>query len=89
MPVLKLDVDYETGSENWFCADFYETQAYQSYGVRTTDSFQAMKDGKVIDNLYVTGAILSGFNPIKEGSGGGVSLLSALYVADRILNREL
>ena len=88
-PVLNLDVDYETGRENWFCADFYETQAYQSYGVRTTDSFQAMKDGKVIDNLYVTGAILSGFNPIKEGSGGGVSLLSALYVADRILNREL
>ena len=40
-----------------------------------------------IENLYVAGAVLEGFNPIKEGCGGGVSVLSALYVAEQILSK--
>ena len=46
-----------------------------------------MKQNEVIENFYASGAILSGFNAMKEGCGSGVSLLTALYVADQILQK--
>lgn len=63
----------------------FKAQGYQHFGVRTNNLFQALYKGETIKNLYVAGAILEGFNPIKEGTGGGVSILSALEVADNIL----
>jgi glycerol-3-phosphate dehydrogenase subunit B len=54
------------------------------FGVATDDSFRAMKDGKTIENIYVAGSVLSGFNAIKDGCGAGVSLITALNVADQI-----
>lgn len=44
-----------------------------------------MMQGKKIDNLYAIGSILSGFNPMQEGCGAGVSILSAMNVADKIV----
>ena len=44
-----------------------------------------MKDGARIENLYAAGAVLSGFNAMKEGSGAGISILTALYVSSLIL----
>jgi len=41
-----------------------------------------------VDNLYAAGAVLSGFNALKEGSGAGVSILTALHVSSLILNSE-
>ena len=38
---------------------------------------------------HVCGASLSGFNALKEGCGGGVSLLTALYVAEDILGQKV
>lgn len=87
-PILGLDVDYLTNRPDWYDKNIFETQHYQSFGVKTTNTLNALKNGNALDNLYVSGAILEGFNPIKEGSGGGVSILTALYVADRIVNKE-
>lgn len=45
------------------------------------------REGKILENLYATGAILEGFNPLKEGCGAGVSILSAMYIAEQILSK--
>ena len=62
-------------------------QPYEGFGVKTGTDFRGMVHGQVLENLYVAGAVLEGFNPIKEGCGGGVSVLSALYVAEQILSK--
>ena len=50
--------------------------------------FRGMRGGKVLDNLYVAGAVLGGFNAVKEGCGGGVSILTALAVAQQIMDKR-
>ena len=55
-----------------------------SFGVHTDDSFRVSKGGKTIANLYAVGAILGGCNSLKEESGAGVAVLTALTVAREI-----
>jgi len=57
---------------------------YISFGVITDNAFRAIRDGQVIENLYVTGASLAGANPLYEGSGAGIAYMSAMRVADEI-----
>lgn len=87
-PVFNLDTDYLTDRADWYNPNLFEKQSYQQFGVKTDSSFRGIKDDKTIDNLFVAGAVLSGFNPLKEGSGAGVSILSALHVAEQILTKE-
>ncbi|MDR3272740.1 MAG: glycerol-3-phosphate dehydrogenase subunit GlpB [Flavobacteriaceae bacterium] len=87
-PIFNLDVEFSPEREKWYNPNFFETQNYQKFGVKTDGDFKALKRNQPVENLYVSGAILSGFNPIKEGCGGGVSLLSALSVSEKILNIE-
>lgn len=84
-PILDLDVDYIENRQNWYTRNFFEAQNYQSFGVKTDKNFIVRKDNKPIKNMYAIGAVLSGFNPMKEGCGSGVSILTALSVADEIL----
>lgn len=86
-PLFNLDVDFDADRFNWYNKEVFDEQEYQSFGVKSTKDFKAQIDGNTIDNLYVVGAILGGYNPIKEGTGAGVSLLTALYVADQILKK--
>ena len=58
------------------------------YGVQTDKDFHAIKDGKTISNLFVIGSLLSGHNNIKLADGTGVSLLTALQVAEIITERK-
>lgn len=82
--VFGLDVDYLADRKEWYSPDFGSEHNYQSFGVRTNESFQGMIGGEVIPNLYVSGANLGGFNPLKEGSGAGVSILGSLHIADQL-----
>ncbi|MBB3895318.1 glycerol-3-phosphate dehydrogenase subunit GlpB [Bacteroides pyogenes] len=83
-PVFDLDVDYLHDRQEWYNDDVFESQNYMQFGVRTNHRFQALRSGLPIENLYVIGAGLEGFSPLKEGSGAGVSILTALHVADTI-----
>lgn len=83
-PIFGLEVSFEADRELWHNLDVFAKQAYQSFGVKTNDRFQGIYEGKPLANLYVAGAILEGFNPIKEGCGAGVSILSAMEVAEQI-----
>jgi len=88
-PVFGLDVSYSQNRNDWYDPKMFEKQEYQSYGVRTDKSFRAKRNGNIIDNLYAAGAILESFEPIREGTGAGVSILSALSVAENIISQQL
>jgi glycerol-3-phosphate dehydrogenase subunit B len=56
-----------------------------SFGVLSDDRFRVLKDGVPVQNLYAAGSLLGGCNPVKEGSGAGIAMITALYVSDLIL----
>lgn len=86
-PIFNLDVYYLENRDEWYDKNSFNKQQYQQFGVKTNNNFQGLREGKAIENLYVAGAILEGFNPIKEGTGGGVSILTSLSIADNILSK--
>ncbi|MDL2303301.1 glycerol-3-phosphate dehydrogenase subunit GlpB [Dysgonomonas sp. OttesenSCG-928-D17] len=86
-PIFNLDVSYSESRKDWYNPKIFEPQGYQHFGVKTDKLFRGLYKEKPISNLYVSGAILEGFNPIKEGCGAGVSILSALSVAENILSK--
>lgn len=86
-PVFDLDIEHSNKREDWYEKNLFEKHNYQEYGVETDESFRALKKGVAFENLYASGAVLSGFNAIKEGTGAGVSILSALHIAEQILKK--
>jgi len=87
-PICGLDIDYISDRKQWFADNTFDKQNYESFGIKTDERFLAIKDKKAISNLHVCGASLGGFNALKEGCGGGVSLLTALYAAEEILGNK-
>ncbi|MCG8709745.1 glycerol-3-phosphate dehydrogenase subunit GlpB [Brenneria sp. 4F2] len=87
-PVFGLDVRFEAHREAWCRQDMFAAQPYMQFGVITDDNLHPAIDGKTVDNLYAIGAVLAGFDPITQGCGAGVSMLSALYAADLILKES-
>ena len=63
----------------------FDRHDYQAFGVNTDSALRVVKGGTPIENLYCAGAGLAGFHPVQEGCGAGVSMMSALYVAEAIL----
>lgn len=85
-PVFGADTVYDADRSQWYTLRFFDRHNYQAFGVRTDRELRAVKGGAAIENLYCAGAGLAGFHPVQDGCGAGVSMLSALFVADRILN---
>lgn len=84
-PVFGLDVDSIEERSQWYKRNMFEAQPYMNIGIATDNDFKVSRNGVTIDNLYAAGAVLGGFNALKEGSGAGVSILSALHVSSLIL----
>lgn len=87
-PIFDLDVLYDSDRSKWYNEDVFAPQNYMKYGVITTSCFQAVRKGLCIDNLYAVGSVLAGQNSLYEGTGGGVSIMSAMYVADCLLKKN-
>lgn len=83
-PVFGCDVDCSANRADWYDVSFFNPQNYMRFGVVTDDRFRAVRNGSVVNNLYVIGSVLGGFNALQQGCGAGVSMISALYVADNI-----
>ena len=83
-PVLNVDVDADADREQWTSFGMLNPQAYMGYGVATDQHLHCLKQGKAISNLYAIGSVLSGHDAVKMGDGTGVSLLTALAVAQGI-----
>ena len=86
-PVFGLDVDYAENRPDWYRRNLFEAQPYMSFGVSTDASLRVSKIGNTIPNIYAAGSVLSGFHPMKQGCGAGVSILTSLYVADQVINK--
>ena len=86
-PVFGADVLFDADRNSWYDKDFFARQNYIGFGVATDGSFKVMKDGSAIENLYAAGSILGGYNPLYEGCGAGVALMTAFSVTDSILGR--
>ena len=84
-PIMDLDVDADADREQWTRFGILEPQAYTRYGVKTDSELRCLKQGKTIQNLRAIGSVLSGHDAIKMCDGTGVSLLTALAVAQSIL----
>ena len=56
------------------------------YGVTTDEQLRCKIGGESVANLYAVGSVLASQNAIVEGTGGGVAITTALYVADKIIN---
>lgn len=83
-PILGLDVNLTGGRSEWYSPNLYDPQPYMKAGVVTDDEFHPLLRGEVIDNVYVAGALLGGVNTLKEGSGAGITIATALHAAERI-----
>ena len=83
-PIFDLDVSFLLNRQEWYNENMFEPQKYQQFGVKTDNNFNALYKDVPIQNLYASGAVLEGFNPIREGCGAGVSILSALHIADNL-----
>ena len=84
-PILGLDIKADASRAEWYDQNLYAHQPYMGYGVITDDKLRCMKDGQVIENLYAAGSVLADQNSIEDGTGGGVAITTALFVADEIL----
>lgn len=87
-PIFGLDVDYAANRSDWYRRDMFEAQPYERFGVKCDQSLRPQRRGRTVENIRVVGASLAGFNPVKEGCGAGVSILTAMCAADEILSSE-
>ncbi len=86
-PVLGLDVEFVENRKEWYDMNVFAAQRYETFGVKTDNEFHGLLNGAALSNVYVAGAVLEGFDAIKQGCGAGVSILSALFVAEQILRK--
>ncbi|PHI27976.1 glycerol-3-phosphate dehydrogenase subunit GlpB [Budvicia aquatica] len=84
-PIFGLDMMTESQRADWTKESMFASQPYLRFGVKTDNQLRAMIDGKSISNLFAIGAVLGGYDPLQQGCGAGVSLVSAQYVAEQIL----
>lgn len=87
-PIFNLDIDAMEKREDWYNDDLYDTHNYLQFGIKTTKDFLVSKGGKIIDNIYAIGAVLSNYQPIDEGCGAGVAMLTGIEVANNILSKN-
>ena len=56
------------------------------FGVVTDDHFNPTLNGQTVRNLHCCGSVLSHYDPIQQGCGGGVAIVTAFHVASNIVH---
>lgn len=85
-PVFGLDMCSTGPRTEWYQETFFSpnSHAFLSFGVETDDNFKPSINGVTVNNLACCGSILAHYNPIAEGSGGGVAISTAYLVSNQI-----
>lgn len=90
-PVFNLKVRGEQKRNRWYSRDFFDRKSHPflSFGVETDSNLNPYTaEGKTVKNLFCAGSVLAGYNPVKEGCGGGVAISTGYKCAEKII-REL
>ena len=85
-PIFDLDVTFTPNRTQWYNSDVFDTQPYQSFGIKTDSTFRCTREGKIFENLYAAGAILED-SIFERGMRGRSFHLSAMYIAEQILSK--
>ncbi|MCL6271670.1 glycerol-3-phosphate dehydrogenase subunit GlpB [Sansalvadorimonas sp. 2012CJ34-2] len=85
-PVFGLDMQ---ASEEFCDSRFLarEGHGFNRTGVVFNKHLQPSINGQSIENLHVAGALLAGYDPIIEGSGGGVAISTAWKAAGEVIEK--
>ncbi len=86
-PVFDLDTTAPADRMQWVKPSVFDDQPYMHYGVRVNESMQVQKGGHTISNLYAAGAVLGGHNAVMQADGAGVDMVTALRVAQYMLEK--
>jgi glycerol-3-phosphate dehydrogenase subunit B len=87
-PVFRLKFSKPEARNKWYSKDFFDKKGHRflEYGVETNKSLNPLdENGKTVKNLFCAGALLAGYNPIREGSGGGVAISTGYQAALKII----
>ncbi|WP_038184394.1 glycerol-3-phosphate dehydrogenase subunit GlpB [Vibrio rhizosphaerae] len=89
-PVFGLDVAQTIPRTQWGGQDFIARQPhpFMTFGVSTNSHLHPSYCGKTIGNLYCCGAMLAGYDPVFEGSGGGVAIATAYHAIEQCLSHD-
>jgi glycerol-3-phosphate dehydrogenase subunit B len=90
-PVFDLRLDYPRDRRRWYAPAFFaaDSQPFLSCGVTTAGDLTPLdRNGQPVENLFCCGSVLSGYDPVKEGSGSGVAVSTAFVAARHILQRR-
>ena len=87
-PMLGLDVEAPADRSSWFASDLFGSQPVMKAGIATDDEFRAKRGGNVVTNVFAVGSTLSGADSVREESGAGIAMLTAMSVADTILKQN-
>ncbi|HNR87450.1 MAG TPA: glycerol-3-phosphate dehydrogenase subunit GlpB [Spirochaetota bacterium] len=88
-PIWGLSVRGPVDRSAWRSPEFFSAHSHPflEYGVITDESFRPMDPGgATVRNLFCVGAVLADYNPIREGTGGGVAVASGYAAARRIID---
>jgi glycerol-3-phosphate dehydrogenase subunit B len=91
-PVFNLQMNREKNRGNWYSKNFFdpESHPFLSFGVSTDKNFNPYdKNGDLVENLFCIGSVLSGYDPVREGSGGGVAVSTGYCAAQKIMKKVI
>jgi glycerol-3-phosphate dehydrogenase subunit B len=88
-PVFGLDISATGERASWHQTDFFSKapHAFMSFGVTTDEHFLPSIQGQRVKNLFCAGSILSGYNPVAHGCGGGVAISTGYHAAEQVLTQ--
>lgn len=84
-PLFDCEVHYLPERRDWYADKALDRHNYSTFGVVTDEKFRARRNGRNFENLYAAGAVLGGADALAEGSGAGISMLTALFVAEELI----
>jgi len=89
-PVFGLEICSTGSRADWHSDAFFSPSSHEfvSFGVETDRHFRPRMTNGSVENLYCCGSILAHYNPILEGSGGGVAIATAHAVSNQIIHNH-